>query len=137
MKTASSGDIVTIEDAEKDLADTLAILDEEEKASVKKDATVLERDLTLAECGDDLERWAGEIETLLSTEHFCDVQKVKMKTKNCSKCKSDAGCLKCWWPLAVRHWRNLETKGRYAEGYTGSGRAKALKIGMSKMDMET
>ena len=99
------------------------------------DSTILKKDLTLADCGGDLEIWAEALQPLLTTEHFLDVEKVKTMGKNCSKCGSDKGCLKCHWPLAVRYWRNLEMRGKFAEGYIGGGKTKALKISSSKVDL--
>ena len=112
---------------------------EERKADVDLQATLEERvsapvgvpaEFSLEASGGDLEYWATNIVEILTDQHRAEVEKVKKKypIPGCGRCKH-VGCDRCDWVKAVRYWRNLETQGRFAEGYADSVKTNVMKRG--------
>ena len=75
----------------------------------------------IADYDGDLEKWATDVENLLTEQHRADVLRVRCRIDEpgCPGCRM-VGCHKCYWPKTVRYWRRVETGGKFAdtEGYT-------------------
>ena len=85
----------------------------------------------LKDYDEDLERWATDVEIVLTDKHQEDCRRVRNThvESGCGTCRGKS-CGSCYWPKTVRYWRRVEAGGRFAdaEGYAQKMKAPTTMV---------